>query len=139
MTNIIKLLVVSIMVAGFAASFNVNAAQNDSVSCSVVVVGSQPYQANFVVQPGTVFSEEFGSSIFNGFTASTETVSGKTTVTIDYFADVRNSPLDSLEFGTTLTLPNGRGSASANGTTQIFSSPNNFNATADYTLTCRRA
>jgi hypothetical protein len=137
MLNIIKLLSAFIIAVAYAAPFNANASQNNSVSCSVVVDGSEPYQANFTVQPGVEFFDDFGNNIrFKDFTATTQTANGTTTVTIDYFADV--SVFNSIEFGATLTLPtSGRGSASTNGRTGFSSSSGN--GTASYTLTCRRA
>ncbi len=135
MSKFTKLLAASVMAASFAAPFNANAAQIDSVLCAVTVVGAEPYQANFEVQPGVPFNEDFGTATrFKDFSAETQTVNGITTVTIDYSADV--SVFDFMSFGTTLTLPNGRGTASANGLTSMASST--FGGRADYTLTCRR-
>jgi hypothetical protein len=135
MFNLIKLSAVSIMVASLVGPISAYASQNNGASCSVIVDGSEPYQANFTVQPGVEFFDDFGNNVrFKDFTATTQTVKGITTVTIDYFADV--SPFDSIEFGTTLTLPAGRGSASTNGRARFSSSSGS--GFANYSLTCRR-
>ncbi len=128
-------LVISMMTLSFILASNAHAAQSESVSCSVAVIGSATYTKTFVVQPDAPFFDDFSTFVrFKDFSAQMETVADVTTVTIDYYADI--SAFNSIEFGTTLTIPNNHHIVSSNGRTGFSS--NSGNGSASYTINYKR-
>jgi hypothetical protein len=150
MKNLNSLLVSSIMVAGFAVSMNVNAAEPVGVSCSISVdylkngALVESYQKVFEVNPGASFSDDFSTPTRQkSFTASTLLDAGKTVVGINYFNDV--GVFDSVELSTKLTLHKVGVLESTSGS-QTFSTSSfpqggglavNVRHDVNYSLTCK--
>ncbi len=145
MSVLLNRLLLSIAAAGVAASMNVSASELRAVSCSVSVdyslnrVVRSTYQKDFVIAPGAAFSDDFSTATrFRYFDASTQLVDGDTVVSVSYFNDV--GVFDSVDFGTTLTLRNGREIETINGGNSFFTSrPSSAEHRTNYTLSCGRA
>jgi hypothetical protein len=151
MTSKNSLLISSMMVAGFALSMNVNAAEPTGVSCSVSVdylkngALAESYQKAFTVTPGASFTDDFSTPTRQKlFTASTLLDAGKTVVGINYFNDV--GVFDAEEFSTKLTLKKVGVLESTSGShtfsTSTFPSAGGTAVSVshqiDYSLTCKQ-
>lgn len=145
MSGMLKKLLVSIAAAGLAVSMNANASELRAVACSVSVdyslnrVVRSTYHKDFVIALGVAFSDDFSTvTRFRFFDASTQLVNGDTVVSISYFNDV--GVFDSVDFGTTLTLRNGRDAETTTGSNSFFTSrPASAEHRTNYTLSCSRA
>ena len=144
MSNLVKLLMVSITAAIFAVPTIVNAEELRSVSCSVRIDylwNDQirvPYTNNFVINPGVVFEHDFSDRIhFRYFNASTSLVSGKTVVSINYYNE--QGAFWYVDFRPMLTLSNGGDQEeTVSGRSSHYSENGGGEFTTDYTLACRR-
>jgi len=145
MSKAILLFLAAITAASLSAQTAVNPAKELSVSCSVSVdyqVNNAPvetYAKDFVVQPGTGFTDDFSTNLrAKFFNASVAKEGGNIVVSIDYFSDV--SVFDSISFNTRLTMHGGRGIETTSGGNTFSSSqaaqPGNH--TTSYTLSCKR-
>jgi len=138
-----RLLFASISAGCLAIPFSAIAAQNDPVSCSVSIdyvlngVLREHYQKEFVVDTATPFSDDFSTfTRFKFFDATTQKVSGVSTVNIAYFNDV--GVFNSVDFRTKLTLRDDRTETTDGSYTFFASLPGSASHTTNYTLTCKR-
>lgn len=142
MLKTIKPFLATAVAAIFITPIQASADQVQNVFCSIVVDVLKPggatesYQNNFYLQPGSDFFDDFSTATrIKEFSASLGFNAGKTNVTINYFNDV--GVFDSIEFGTTYTLPRNREPGTVTGRSAAYTSNGNF--IADYSLSCNIA
>jgi hypothetical protein len=105
------------------------------VSCVMdVMVGSEIYHKEFVLQEGETFFDDFSTRIrFKYFTASLEKINGESKISVNWYADV--SVFDSVDFNTSVTLANGQKSGKVAGDHTLYTS-NNKATTTHFSLSC---
>jgi hypothetical protein len=140
-----KLVMVAITAASFAAPINANAAELRSVACSVSVnylvdsVVRAPYQKDFVITPGVVFEDDFSSRIrFRFLDAWTrlEADNKTTTVSISYYNDI--GVFEYIDFNTDLKLRDDQAPATTSGTSRYYTEIGIAGEhTTSWTLTCQ--
>jgi hypothetical protein len=144
MSKLLKMLMLSITAAGIAAPIAVNASELRSVSCSVTInylvndVLRAPYQKDFILTPGAVFTDDFSTvTRFRFFDAATHLDDGDTVVTISYFNDV--GVFEFVDFRTRLKIRDDGKVETNSGTHTYFTSLGTAGEhTTDYTLACAR-
>ena len=143
MFSLKKILFASISATSLAVPFSAIAAQNDPVSCTVSVdyvlngVLREHYQKDFIVDTITPFSDDFSTfTRFKFFDATTQKVSGVSTVNIAYFNDV--GVFNSVDFRAKLSLRDDRSETTDGSYTFFTSLPGSAAHATNYTLTCRR-
>lgn len=146
MSEIMRLLIVSVITASLFAPLSVNAATPVKVTCSVVVdyllngVATESYQKAFAVDPGLTFNDDFSTvSRQKFFSASTALDAGNTVVNFSYFNDV--GVQDAIDFNSKLTMRDkGRVEATSGSytfTTTAGGTPQQAH-TVNYTLSCKQ-
>jgi hypothetical protein len=143
------LLSLAVVIAAVSVTIwsHVEIAQADggaSVSCLVdvvvesrnqsgVLVGTELYHKEFVMQESESFFDDFSTRIrFKFFSASLSKLNGDKTIAINWFADV--SVFNSVDFNTTVTLADGQKSGKSAADNTVYTS--NGSTTTRFSMVC---
>ena len=98
-----------------------------------VLVGTEPYHNEFVLQEGETLFDDFSTRFrFKYFTASLQKNDGENTVAINWFADV--TVFNSVDFNTSVILTNGNKSGKVAGDHTLYTSSGS--TTTTFSLVC---
>jgi len=147
MSNLVKVLLMSVVVSGALAPATARAEEPRSMSCSVAVdflfngVLRAHYLKEFVVTPTTAFGEftftpSGRATIFDAWTYP-EVGTGNTIVAMSFYKDV--GVFDAIDLSTYLTIHDDKAPETTSGSHSYYTSQGAAgNRTTNYRLTCTR-
>lgn len=142
--SLVKPLAIAALAASTLAPIAAHAEEVKPVACTVTVdylvnsVLRSTYTKDFVVTPGTTFSDDFSTfTRFGFFDAWTGLdASGKTTVSISFYRDV--GVFDYIDLRTGLTLRDGKSESTSGQSSYFTSLAPAGEKTTRYALSCNR-
>ena len=105
----------------------------ETINQTGVVIGSEVYHKEFSLVNGGFFSDDFSTRTrFKVMDAAMVTANGKSTISIDWFADV--TVFDSVDVSTSVVLGGARKDDTSTGSHTFYTS--NSSTRTTYTLSC---
>lgn len=105
----------------------------ETINQTGVVVGSEVYHKEFSLVNGGFFSDDFSTRTrFKVMDAAMTTANGKSTISMDWFADV--TVFDSVDVSTSVVLGGARKDGTSTGSHTFYTS--NSSTRTTYTLSC---